>query len=177
MADYVNDGKIGVDLTAVYASTSAGSPNLMPAKPGDVVDTTNNGRYVFARCASDTAQFDCVVFGPFGDSASTSPTISFVPATTTNVAAQGYNQIGFCQNSVASSYYTWVLLNGQPRVNVLIAAQPKVPLYTTATAGKLDDTTVSAGYVTGVVLNTSATSASAPYATASWPKVITSNPV
>lgn len=177
MADYVQDGKIGIDLTAVYASTSAGSVSLMPAKPGDRCNTTNNGVYMFARCASDTAQFDTVIFSSFADSASLTASQAFVPITTTNAAALGYNMIGFCQNSVASSYYTWVCVNGQPRVNTLIACQPKVPLYTTATAGKLDDATVSAGYVVGVVLNTSATSASAPYAVASWPHLITSNPV
>jgi hypothetical protein len=46
---------------------------------------------------------------------------------------------------------------------LLIACNPKVPLYTTGTAGKLDDTTVSAGFIQGIVANTSATSASAPY--------------
>jgi hypothetical protein len=36
-------------------------------------------------------------------------------------------------------------------------------LYTTSTAGALDDTTVSAGFIQGIVANTSATSASAPF--------------
>ena len=170
--DFVTDGKIGIDLTAVYASTSAGSVSLMPAQPGARVTSNNNGTYVFARCASDTNQYDCVIFGPYGDSASLTPTQSFVPITTTNAAAQGWNMIGICQNSVASSYYTWVAINGMNlRVNALIACNPKVLLYTTATAGKLDDTTVSAGVVMGVVLNTSATSASAPYCNANWPHV------
>ena len=179
--DYVTDGKIGIDLTAVYASTSAGSASLMPAQPGDTVRTKNGGEYMFARCASDTAQFDCVIFGPYGDSASQTPTMSFVPITTTNCApggAPGPSQVGICQNSVASAYYTWVALKGQNlRVNALASCNPKVPLYTTGTAGKLDDATVSAGYVTGVTVNTSAASASAPYCMATWPKVITSNPV
>jgi hypothetical protein len=177
MADFVTDGKIGIDLTAVYASTSAGSVSLMPATPGQRVHTNNNGTYIFARCQSDCSQYDAVIFSTFGDSASLTPTTAFVPITTTNAAALGYNMVGFVQNSVASSYYTWVLLNGYPRVNLLIAAQPKVPLYTTATAGKLDDTTVSAGYIVGLVANTSATSASAPYCVAQWPHLITSNPV
>ena len=33
MADYVTDGKIGIDLTATYASTSAGSTTLFPVTP------------------------------------------------------------------------------------------------------------------------------------------------
>lgn len=170
--DFPIDGKIGIDLTAVYASTSAGSLSTMPARPGDRVHTTNGGVYQFARCASDTAQYNAVIFSNYGDSASLTPTVSFVPVTTTNAAALGWNEIGFCQNSVASSYYTWVAMNGSNiRCTLLIGCNPKVLLYTTATAGSLDDTTVSAGVIVGVVANTSATSASAPYVTANWPHV------
>jgi hypothetical protein len=47
MADYVTDGKIGIDLTATYASTSAGSTTLFPVTPGTRVSTSNNGVYMF----------------------------------------------------------------------------------------------------------------------------------
>jgi hypothetical protein len=57
-------------------------------------------------------------------------------------------------------------------VKTLIGCNPNVPLYTTGTAGSLDDTTVSAGYIPGLTLLTSATSASAPLAIASYPKII-----
>jgi hypothetical protein len=33
MADYVTDGKIGIDLTATYASTSAGFNHSVPCYP------------------------------------------------------------------------------------------------------------------------------------------------
>jgi len=172
--DFVTDGKIGIDLSAVFASTSAGSAAMQPANPGATVRTNNDGTYVWARCASDTAAFDVVVFGTYADSASATPGRAFVPITTTNAITAGVNfgnEIGFCQNSVASSYYTWVCMNGTPRINCLVACQPKVPLYTTSTAGKLDDTLTS-GYVIGVTINTSATSASAPWGVAQWPRVV-----
>lgn len=177
MADYVTDGKIGIDLTAIYASTSAGSTSLWPATPGETVITSNNGRYIFARAESDIAQFDCVIFSTFADSASLTPVPRAVPITTTNAAALGYSMIGFAQVAITSSYYGWIALSGIVRVSLLIACQPKVPLYTTATAGKLDDTTVSAGYIQGIVANTSATSASAPYCIANNVGLLTSNPV
>ena len=176
--DYVTDGKIGIDLTATYASTSAGSTTLFPVTPGTTVYTSNNGRYVFARAESDIAQYDCVVFSTYGDSASLTPVIRAVPITTTNAAALGYSQVGLAQVAITSSYYGWIALNGQNlRVNCLIACNPKVPLYTTATAGKLDDTTVSAGYIQGIVINTSATSASAPFCIMNNAGLMTSNPV
>lgn len=178
MADIVTDGKIGIDLTAIYASTSAGSTTtLAPAMPGARVTTTNNGVYMFVRAESDIAQFDAVVISTFADSASTTAIPRAVPVTTTNAAALGYPPVGFAQVAITSAYYGWVCLNGMPRVNLLVACQPKVPLYTTATAGKLDDTTVSAGYIQGIVANTSAASASAPYCMVNNAGLMTSNPV
>jgi hypothetical protein len=163
MADYITDGKIGVDLTATYASTSAGSTTLFPVTPGTRVNTTNNGVYVFARAESDISQFDAVIMSTYADSASSTPVLRAVPVTTTNAKDLGFNMVGFAQTAIASSYYGWIGINGVLQVNLLVACQPKVPLYTTATAGKLDDTTVSAGYIQGIVANTSATSASAPF--------------
>jgi len=177
MADYVTDGKIGIDLTATYASTSAGSTSLFPVTPGTRVNTSNNGVYMFVRAESDIAAYDAVIMSTFADSASLTPVMRAVPVTTTNAAALGYNMVGFAQNAIASSYYGWVGINGLLKVNLLIACNPKVPLYTTGTAGKLDDTTVSAGYIQGIVANTSATSASAPYCMVNNAGLMTSNPV
>jgi len=100
-----------------------------------------------------------------------------VPVTTTNAAALGYNMVGFAQTAIASSYYGWVGLNGLLQVNLLVACQPKVPLYTTSTPGALDDATVSAGYIQGIVANTSATSASSIYCMVNNAGLMTSNPV
>ena len=177
MADYITDGKIGVDLTATYASTSAGSTTLFPVTPGTRVNTTNNGVYVFARAESTINQFDAVIMSTYADSASSTPVLRAVPVTTTNAAALGYNMVGFAQTAIASSYYGWIGINGILQVNLLVACQPKVPLYTTGTAGKLDDTTVSAGYIQGIVANTSATSASAPFCVVNNAGLMTSNPV
>ena len=177
MPDYVTDGKIGIDLTATYASTSAGSTSLFPVTPGSRVTTSNNGVYMFVRAESDIAAYDAVIMSTFADSASLTPVMRAVPVTTTNAAALGYNMVGFAQNAIASSYYGWVGINGLLKVNLLIACNPKVPLYTTSTAGKLDDTTVSSGYIQGIVANTSATSASAPYCMVNNAGLMTSNPV
>ena len=163
MADYVTDGKIGIDLTATYASTSAGSTTLFPVTPGTRVNTSNNGVYMFVRAESTINAFDAVIMSSYADSASTTPVMRAVPVTTTNAAALGFNMVGFAQTAIASSYYGWVGLNGMLKVNLLVGCNPKVPLYTTSTAGALDDTTVSAGFIQGIVANTSATSASAPF--------------
>ena len=59
MPDYVTDGKIGIDLTATYASTSAGSTTLFPVTPGTRVSTSNNGTYIFVRAESTLQQLPC----------------------------------------------------------------------------------------------------------------------
>lgn len=179
--DYVTDGKLGIDLTNTYASTSAASITPLPVAPGTTVMTTSNGRYIFARAESEIAAYDVVVFSSYADSNSLAPIIRAVPITTANAApsgAAGPTQVGIAQNAITSGQYGWIALNGQNlRCNVLIGCNPKVPLYTTATAGKLDDTTVSSGYIQGIVLNTSATSASAPYCVMNNAGLMTSNPV
>jgi len=177
MPDFVTDGKIGVDLTATYASTSAGSTTLFPVSVGTQVMTSNNGRYVFARAESDIAQFDAVIFSTYGDSASLTPILRANPITTALAAATGYPMVGFAQNAITSGQYGWIGLNGVLRVKLLVGCNPRVPLYTTATAGQLDDTTVSAGYIQGIVANTSATSASAPFCIVNNAGLMTSNPV
>lgn len=177
MADFVTDGKIAVDLTATYASTSANSTAYWPATPGTRVNGNNNSVYMFARAGSTIAAYDAVIFTTLGDSASTTPTPNAVPLTIAGASATyGPNMIGIAQTAIASANYGWIALNGSRlKVNCLIACQPKLPLFATATAGSLDDTTVSAAEVAGIIINTSATSASAPLAFVNWPHIIGSN--
>jgi hypothetical protein len=93
------------------------------------------------------------------------------PLTTTNSANS--KAVGFAQVSIASAYYGWVQLGGKPRVSVLVGCQPNVPLFTTATAGSLDDATVTGGLVAGLVATTSAASASAVTCIAGYPHIAT----
>ncbi len=168
---FVTDGKIGVKLGEIYASASAASPTPLPFAPGLTVATSNNGEAIFVRAESTIAQYDCVAIGYFGDSATAAtgtPIPRAVPITTAGVAAAGVTgytpKIGVAQVAITSAYYGWVFTKGTAlRVNCLIGCNPKVQLFTTSTAGSLDDTVVSAGLVQGLTIITSATSASAPF--------------
>lgn len=80
------------------------------------------------------------------------------PLTTTNSATS--KKIGFAQVSIASAAFGWVQLSGKPKVAVLASCSDNVPLYTTSTAGSLDDAVVSTGLVLGVTIPTRATSVS-----------------
>ena len=129
---------------------------------GTVVNLDDGGQAVYVKAASTVATYAAV-------SVLVDDTV--VPLTTTNAAAS--KAVGFAQASIASAYYGWVQLGGKPRVNVRIGCQPNVPLFTTATAGSLDDATVTAGLVAGLVATTSAASASAPTCIAGYVHVLT----
>ena len=70
-----------------------------------------------------------------------------------------------------SGEYAWVQLNGVCTINVLASAAANVILYSSATAGSLDDTATSHTRVDGIKLTTArgGTAGSAP-AIASYPK-------
>jgi hypothetical protein len=129
---------------------------------GTTVDLDDGGQAVYVKAASTVATYSAV---------SVLVDNSVVPLTTTNAAAS--KAVGFAQVSIASASYGWVQIGGKPRVNVFTACQPNVPLFTTATAGVLDDATVTGGLVGGIVATTSAASASAVTCIAGYPHVLT----
>lgn len=163
---FVVDGTIGVKLTDTYASAGA-----LPFAEGFVVRGNHASTWMLVKATSTIAQYDAVaILSTVSASATGEVSIGAVPITTTNMAAA--NHVGFAQTAITSAQYGWVALSGNGlRVNCLIAAQPAVPLFTTATAGSLDDATASVGYVQGVQILSSATSASAPAAIVANPHI------
>jgi hypothetical protein len=158
MPTIISTGKVTPALTAVR--TSAEGPAIAV---GTVVETSDGGEAIYVQATSTIAQYDaCIIINT---SSATGASIGCVPVTTTNALTS--QRLAFAQTAIASGGYGWVQTKGNEiRVNSLIAAQPHVPLFTTATAGSLDDAVVTAGYCLGVVLKSSATSASAPPAVA-----------
>lgn len=151
---FPSSGQAGVMLANTYASGTT-----PPMTTGTTVIATEGGEYVMVRATSTIAQFDAVII--INTSSATGASIGCVPVTTTNALTS--QRLAFAQTAITSGDFGWVATKGNNlRVKTLIACQPAVPLYTTGTAGSLDDTIVSAGYCLGVVLMSSATSASAP---------------
>ena len=89
--------------------------------------------------------------------------------TTTNAATT--SRVGFAQTSIATSLYGWVQLGGKVRVNGAAQCAPAVPLFTTATAGVVDDATVTAGYIPGMVAATTISNATALTCAAQYPHI------
>ena len=90
----------------------------------------------------------------------------------TDAASKLPIELGFAQSAFADKgdSYGWVMTSGRPTVRVAIDCEPNVPLYITATAGVLDDATLSS-MVQGVVITTSATAAGGFAAVATFPRI------
>jgi len=145
---------IGVSLG--YTDTSASF------KLGTTVNLDDGGQAVYVQAASAVSQYDAVAV--LGDN-------TVVPVTTTNSANS--KVIGFAQVSIAAASYGWVQIGGKPVVKLAASCNPAVPLYTTATAGTLDDAVVSGGLVAGIVALTTASGATALTCVAGYPHVLT----
>lgn len=118
--------------------------------PGAEVQLAGGGVLVYVSATSTISQYNAVVIDNLGGA---------VPVTTTNSATS--KRIAFAQTSIASGYFGWVQVGGKVIVDLAVNCAPNVPLYTTATAGVLDDAVVSTGLVIGVVANTSISNATA----------------
>ena len=146
-------------LIGVALNNTDSSPSFAV---GTTVNLNDGGQAVYVQASSDVSQYAAV---------SVRVDNTVVPLTTTNSAAS--KAVGFAQVSIASAYYGWVQLGGKPRVLVAANCQPSVPLFTTATAGVLDDATVTAGLVAGLVATTSTVTASNVTCIAGYPHVLT----
>lgn len=124
---------IGVNLTRVDSTA------LVPV--GTVVNLSDGGQAMYVKASTSAlSTFAAVSIGVNGIA---------TMLTTTN--APNSPRIGFAQTSIATSAFGWVQLGGQINVNCAAQCAPNVPLFSTATAGVLDDATVTAGYVMGLV--------------------------
>lgn len=153
---FVTDGHIGVDLTQV---TSVPQFAL-----GTIVHTDQGGVYEYCRARSEISQYAAVVIFE-GNS---------IRMAETSIVDQGGTgrKIGFAQVSIASAFYGWVGRQGKLVANLADDCADNVPLFSTATAGVLDDATVSNCLVLGVYLPTTASLATALTVIAACPPVV-----
>ena len=121
---------------------------------GTLVELSDGGTAIYVKSStSAVSTFAAVVINE-------DYTVDMV--TTTNAGTVS-KSIGFAQTSIATGYYGWVQLTGRPKVNLATNCDDRVALYTTATAGVLDDATISGagGMVAGVVGATTISTATA----------------
>ena len=142
MPTFAISGMIGVNLTKTSASPLFAT--------GTVVDLSDGGKAMYVQAVSEISTY-CAV-GVFSNG--TAQMLTTTVAGTTK-------RIGFAQVSIASAYYGWVQLSGRPVVKLAANCADQVILFTTATAGVLDDATVSECLVAGVTSDVTISNATA----------------
>lgn len=172
-APRVSSSVLGVDLDAVYDAISATTPEIpaLPHKVGTQVTALDGSIWVFATAGGTIVTNDTVAIDDdHGD----------VEAITGGAAADhAHRKIGFCQNAgMTSGKSGWFLLHGSPAIRVGDSCAKNVQLYTTATAGVLDDAVgtgsqfpirgvfliSTVGTATGSVISSAEAQASFPHA-------------
>lgn len=146
---YCSSATLGVDVTTATSAT----PEF---QVGAKVNTTDGGEAIYVKAgASNLAVGDVVLISPAGVA---------VGATTTNtdnVLTAAY-LIGCMHVAVTATQYGWACIKGKPNGGISVAANCAlgVPLYTTATAGVVDDAATN-GAIFGMQLTVAATAAAA----------------
>lgn len=154
---YLTTGMQGVSLTRTR--TSAEGPEFTV---GETQMGNAGSEWMYVYALSTIAQYDAVVINSSANA---------VPVTTTNASTAGPT-IGFAQTAIASTSYGWVAMQGQEiSVKVLINCAKNARLYTTGTAGELDDTIVTIGHVHGIYTTASISNATAVGIVARYPHI------
>lgn len=158
---YVTSGAVGVDLTRTFDGTTtdgAGAPFTL----GTRVTATDGSEWVFVQAGAAITQYSWLSIDE-----------NFQAVMGTKALADAGHQVGFAQVAFDDNDFGWVAVNapGNVTVRVLGSCAADVQLYTSGTAGALDDTAASQTLIRGVVIVSanSTTAASTKEAIAVYP--------
>jgi len=132
MANFATTGLVGPALTQVDATART--------RVGTVVNLDDGGEAIYVQALSEISQYAYSV--AFEDGTAQM-------ATTTNDLT--CRRAGWAQASIPSGYYGWLQISGKVIGNLAANCDDNLPLYTTATAGVLDDAIVTGHLVLGTV--------------------------
>lgn len=138
---YSVDGTIGVNL--------AERTTELNAVLGQTTRATDGSIWTYVQANGAVTAYDCVCIDE-----------NFQAAACTKALVDAGHGIGFAQAAFADNEYGWVATHAPGNASVRVAAScaADVQLYTTATAGVLDDTSASQTIIRGVVLVAAGTS-------------------
>lgn len=151
MATVITSSLVGVDINN-YSSSAMFAV-------GTQVFGTNGSMFEYVNTLSAIPAYQLVVIDDANNASN---------ATTTN-AATGLSRLGVAQISIAVSCYGWVQRQGLMLVSAAANCDNGVLLFTTGTAGVVDDATVSNCLVLGLMTMTTISNATAITAVAAAP--------
>lgn len=103
--------------------------------------TTSGKGWMYVQAASAISQYDVVAIDETGQAAKI-----------TKALADTSTKVGVAAAAFASGEYGWVQITGNCTLNVLASCLTDAILYTSATAGSLDDTSTSQTKIDGILL-------------------------
>ncbi len=144
---YVTGGTAGVSLTKLTAGTTTDGEGAEFAL-GTRVTGTDGSCWVYAQAAAAVTQYSWVAI-----------TEDFQMVMGTKSLADAGHQVGFAQVAFSDNDMGWVAVHapGNITARLLASCAADVQLYTTGTAGALDDTAASQTAIRGVVAVAAAT--------------------
>ena len=149
---YTTQSAVGIDFDGGTEST-----------PSQAIGTrmmgTDSSTWLYITAGSAIAQYDVVTV-----------TEAFSGVPCTKALIDDGHIVGVAPEAISSGEYGWVQLTGVVTMNVLASAAADVTLYSSATAGSLDDASTSQTAVNGLFLTTArgGTAGSAP-GLGTWP--------
>lgn len=160
---FATSGQIGVDLAGTTAGTTTDGVNGL-FKLGTEVLADDGSIWVYGQAGAAITQYMTVGLDE-----------AFQASPLTHAFATAGYQIGFAQSTFADNDLGWFCIKGA-NINalMLINCAADVPLYTQATAGYLDDASVTSSVkLDGVVLVSTITASTNSRIIASWPRSAT----
>ena len=147
------------DPTAAISSTNDPSQQPLPFLVGARASAADGSEYVFVKASATIAVNN--VLGITVSTSSTSATPVYTAAPITKALADQMAEIAVAYVAIASGSYGWAITKGANAVTLKNSCLPSVPLYTTATAGYLDDTSGSQTRIYGIRSQKTATASGA----------------
>jgi hypothetical protein len=155
---------MGIDPTKVRTSTEG--PEFRVGTLGAVNGTTGGPKvyvYVSSVAGVTAAGYVCTI---------TEAAVAEMVTTTTAAAGTLKGaRVGTGTAAIAANGYGWVQIYGVCSVRCAAAAAIYTELYTTATAGALDDASTAVAKIDGLVITAAAGGAATVAGFANWPKV------
>lgn len=165
MANFSTIGLEGVDVSRIYPPIDvAVTPDIpgLPFAVGQRAIGNAGTQYIFCLSTNGVTANQAV---GITESTVTLSTAAIVPtyvaeALTKSLADQGC-MFGVAPTAITATYYGWIQIQGPAYVTLKNSCLPNVPLYTTASAGMLDDTSASQTRIYGIRARDTATASGA----------------
>ena len=127
---------------------------------GTTIKAVDGSEFVYVQAGGVVAQYDYVTIDE-----------NYAALAGTTAAVDDGHMIGFAQVAFASADFGWVATKGSNiQCNVLASCAADVTLWTSATAGKLDDATTTSRVAGVVVVTALGTAAGNTEIIATWPR-------